>query len=176
MPNWNFHITFTVQCSSICGNIYYTPQNHAPHNSVSNVRYLKWVINYRNMKLYVNKGSCVLTKKKVHVFKHCKSTTGSTTNSHSAFNVFNIMIRIGHITEWRSRIIKIIYTLLKLLNACSLSKTWLHTPTLFSTLCDLFQKLQISLSLHFNNQLLIQAAGNKCLMEMSITNKLIHQN
>jgi len=27
--------TFTVQCSSICGNIYCTPQNHAPHNRLS---------------------------------------------------------------------------------------------------------------------------------------------
>jgi len=30
-----FHATFTVQCSSICGNIYCTPQNHAPHNRLS---------------------------------------------------------------------------------------------------------------------------------------------
>jgi hypothetical protein len=33
--NWNFHATFTVQCSSICGNMYCTPQYHAPHKRLS---------------------------------------------------------------------------------------------------------------------------------------------
>ena len=33
--NWNFHATFTVNCISKCGNIYCTPQNHAPHNRLS---------------------------------------------------------------------------------------------------------------------------------------------
>jgi len=36
------------------------------------------IINYRNMKLFLNEGSCVLTDCKQHVFKHCTNTTGST--------------------------------------------------------------------------------------------------
>ena len=33
--NWNFHATCTVECISICGNIHFTPQKHAPHNRLS---------------------------------------------------------------------------------------------------------------------------------------------
>jgi len=36
------------------------------------------VINYRNMKLFLNKGSCVLTDSKRYVFKHCTNRTGCT--------------------------------------------------------------------------------------------------
>jgi len=36
------------------------------------------VVNYRNRKLFLNKGSCVLTDSKWYVFKHCTNTTGCT--------------------------------------------------------------------------------------------------
>jgi hypothetical protein len=36
------------------------------------------VINYRNKKLFLNKGSCVQADSKQYVFKHCTNTTGST--------------------------------------------------------------------------------------------------
>ena len=35
-------------------------------------------VNYRNTKLFLNKGSCVLTNSKLYVFKHFTNTTGST--------------------------------------------------------------------------------------------------
>ena len=40
---------------------------------------LMLVINYRNMKLFLNKGSCVQTDSKQYVYKHCTNTTRSTT-------------------------------------------------------------------------------------------------
>ena len=36
------------------------------------------IINYRNMKLFLNEGSCVLTDSKQYVFKHYTNTMGST--------------------------------------------------------------------------------------------------
>jgi hypothetical protein len=36
------------------------------------------VVNYRNMKLFLNKRSCVQTDSTQYVFKHCTNTTGST--------------------------------------------------------------------------------------------------
>jgi hypothetical protein len=41
------------------------------------------VINDRNLKLFLNEGSCVLTFSKQYVFKHCTNTTGSTTVRHT---------------------------------------------------------------------------------------------
>ena len=35
------------------------------------------VINYRNMKLFLNKGSCVLTDSKQYVYKQCTKRKGS---------------------------------------------------------------------------------------------------
>jgi hypothetical protein len=55
--------------------------------------------------------------------------------------------------------------------------SWQQTPTTsFNTLCDFFQNPKIFTSLLINKQLLMQAAVNKCFMETSITNKLIHHN
>jgi len=83
------------------------------------------VVNCRNMKLFLNKGSCVLTDSKWYVFKHCTNTTGCT-----AFNVLNILKGIGYIKEWWPHIIRIIYTFWNFnsQNAYSLSKAWLHRP------------------------------------------------
>ena len=36
------------------------------------------VVNCRNMKLFLNKGSCVLTDSERYVFKHCTNTMGCT--------------------------------------------------------------------------------------------------
>jgi hypothetical protein len=52
------------------------------------------VINYRNMKVFLNKGSCVQTDSKQYVYKQCTNRTGS-----AAFNVLNIFIGIGYIKE-----------------------------------------------------------------------------
>jgi hypothetical protein len=88
-----------------------------------------WIVNYRNMKLYLNKGSCVLTETKLHV-SNTAQTQPKVLHSifHSSFNVLNILRGIGYIKEWWSRIIRIIYTLLKLMNAYTLSKDWLNLP------------------------------------------------
>ena len=121
------------------------------------------------------------------ILNYTLSNTGLTQHkilhsiSHSAFNVLNILIGIGHIKAWWSYIIRIIYTFLELhlpecmqpkqsllpppintLHSHIISKPpkdnsaaarnllhhfpWLHTPTSFSCLCDLCQKLQIFLS------------------------------
>jgi len=91
------------------------------------------VVNCRNMKLFLNKGSCVLIDSKGYI-----SNTAQTYRevllsiSHSAFNVLNILMEIGYIKEWWPHIIRIIYTFwtFNSLNAYSLSKAWLHrTPT-----------------------------------------------
>jgi hypothetical protein len=58
------------------------------------------VINYRNTKLFLNKGSCVQSVSKQYVFKHFTNTMGSTPISHSIFNVLNIMMGIGYIMGW----------------------------------------------------------------------------
>jgi hypothetical protein len=87
------------------------------------------VVHCRNMKLFLNKGSCVLTDSKQHVFKH---SVMYCTQFHTAFNVLNILIGIGHIKEWRPHIITIIYTLLILqLPECIQPKQSLapHPPT-----------------------------------------------
>jgi len=52
-----------------------------------------WVVNYRNMKLYLNKGSCVLTDSKLYAFKHWTNTTQST-----PFN-FSLCIQCVEYTE-----------------------------------------------------------------------------
>jgi hypothetical protein len=57
------------------------------------------VVNCRNMKLYPNKGSCVLTDSKQYVFKHCTNTTGST-----AFN-FTLCIQCVEYID-RNRVYK----------------------------------------------------------------------
>ena len=58
-----------------------------------------WVVNYRNMKLYLNNCSCVLTDSELHVFKHCTNTTQST-----PFN-FSLCIQGVEYTE-RNRVYK----------------------------------------------------------------------
>jgi len=54
------------------------------------------VINYRNMKLFLNKDSSVQSVSK---FKHHTNTMGSTPISHSEINVLNIMMGIRYIME-----------------------------------------------------------------------------
>ena len=55
------------------------------------------VINYRNMKLFLNKGSCVLTDSKQYVYKQCTNRTEVLHSVyHSAFNVLNILRGIGY--------------------------------------------------------------------------------
>jgi len=86
------------------------------------------VINCRNMKLFLNKGSFVQRVSKWYVYKHFTNTHSV---SHSAFNVLNIMMGIGYINKWWPHIIRIIYTFLKLqLPECIQPKqTLLHLPT-----------------------------------------------
>ena len=59
----------------------------------------KAVVNCRNMKLFLNKGSCVLTDSKRYVFKHCTNTTGST-----PFNFSLCIQRVDYID--RNRVYK----------------------------------------------------------------------
>ena len=56
-------------------------------------------VNYRNVKLFLNKGSCVPTDSKQYVFKHCTNTAGCT-----AFN-FKLCIQCVEYTE-RNRVYK----------------------------------------------------------------------
>jgi hypothetical protein len=78
------------------------------------------VVNCRNMKLFLKKGSCVLTDSKQYVFKHCTNT---------AFNVLNILMGTGYIQEWWPHIITIIDTFLILhLPECIQPKQSLAPP------------------------------------------------
>jgi hypothetical protein len=81
------------------------------------------ILTYRNTKLFLNKSSCVQSSSKWYGFKHFTNTTEVLHSvSHPAFNVLNILIGIGYVTEWWPHIIRIFYT------GYSLSKAWLHLP------------------------------------------------
>jgi hypothetical protein len=155
-------------------------------------------INWRNMKLFLHKGSCVHSVSKGYVLNTAQTQRKVIHSvSHSALKVLNILMGIGYIMEWCPHIIRIIYTLLKLhLPDCIQPKqrlappspTTLHSPNFsepstdslllpetlfnFSITAD-SNIVQSPLSVLFSsllvyNQILMQATDNKSFMEGEI--------